>query len=276
MAGVVVNGQLEQIPGLVVDNYLGSPWARLPPEDVRPRHTRWIQQVVLHTTKGIPGGKDQRRQVILDGLGPSKQAAQRCIRAWTENPEPAGAHLVVDFDGRVTAMCDLLTEAAQHGRHTNQTSIGIEIYQGSDAEMYLGQLEVVVALVDWLTLRFGIQRQIPVGPFVGPSHRLINGVDDVVGILGHRDFDHRRGKGDPGSKIFYMLGAAGYEPVNFDLNEDRDTWRRRQRDISPQLKADGIPGPATVAALRAAASVAGLDGRRPGGLWVLRPGDPTG
>lgn len=275
MGGVVIDGRQEEIPGIVVQNFIEKPELRLGPNGWRPRHTSWIRQIVLHSTRGIPGGKDQRKQVVLGGFGPNQDAAGRCLRAWAERPDPAGAHLVIDFDGTVSCLCDLETEAAQHGRHANGTSVGLEILQGPDAEFYLAQLETVVALVDWLTLRLKIQRQIPCGPYIGPIQRLAkapDGLEDVVGVIGHRDFDGRRGAGDPGSRIFNMLGLAGYEPVDYELGADRDVWRRRQRDIGG-VQADGIPGPATCAALARAERVPGLDGPRPAGLWVQRPVD---
>jgi hypothetical protein len=270
--GLVINGTRELVPGLEVESFHDNPSLRLMGEDVRPRHTGWIRQIVIHTTKGIPGGSDPRPQKILEGFGPSMDAAERCSRSWSMSKSVGGAHLVVDFDGQVSCMADLQTEAAQHASHANQSSLGIEVYQGSAAELYVGQLDVVVALVDWLTARFLVQRQIPAGPYAGPISRLMSGVDDVVGVLGHRDLTNRRGPGDPGSKIFYMLGAAGYEPVSYELGEDRDRWRQRQRLLKVD-PVDGIPGRATCAALKAADIIPGLKGPRRAGLWVSRPGD---
>jgi hypothetical protein len=270
--GVVINGVPELVPGLRVNNWLDKPGLRLGPGDFRPRKTKWIRQIVLHTTKGIPGGNDERKQVFHDGLGPFMDAALACTRWWTKSPEAAGAHLVVDHDGQISCCCDLQLEAAHHARHANQTSIGIEIFQGRDAEMYLGQLDVVVRLVDFLTRRFQIQRQIP-HQYIGPVHRLESPdeIADVVGILGHRDLTKARGPGDPGNKIFNLLGMAGYEPMDFDQRQDMAEWRRRQSKLGLP-KVDGVPGPSTCAALAAAGRPG--DGRgRPHGLWVTRPGD---
>lgn len=271
--GLVINGTRELVPGLEVENFHDNPSLRLMGEDVKPRRTPpWIRQILVHTTKGIPGGDDPRPQDIRLGFGPSMDAAERCSRSWSLSKTVGGAHLVVDFDGRVSCFADLQTEAAQHASHANQSSIGIEVYQGSAAELYVGQLDAVVALIDWLTARFGVQRQIPSGPYAGPTRRLMDNVDDVVGVLGHRDITNRRGAGDPGSKVFYMLGAAGYEPVSFELGEDRERWRQRQRILKVD-PADGIPGPQTIAALKAADTIPGLKGPRRAGLWISRPLD---
>lgn len=264
-SGFVIDGAPEHFEGLDVTSYLDNPDLKLSKEDARERRTTWIRQLVLHTTKGIPGGEDLRPQQIRAGLGPSVDAGELCNRWWTKDPTPAGAHLVVDHDGRIYCCADLTRSAAQHAGHANQTSVGIEIYQGRDAELYEGQLDVVVRLCDHLTRRLGIQRQIP-HRYVGPVRRLLDNVDDLVGIVGHRDLSRARGAGDPGSAVFYRLGLAGYEPFDFSLQEERDVWRRRQRErnINP---ADGIAGPGTVARLRAQGHAHGM--------WVLRPGDTT-
>ena len=149
---------------------------------------------------------------------------------------------------------------------------------GSDAEMYDGQLDVVVQLCDWLTRRFGIQRQIP-HRYVGPSRRLMipEQLLGVVGVLGHRDLTNRRGPGDPGNAIMNKLGKAGYEPLDFDQRADLDTWRRRQRGLGITKGVDGVPGPITVRFLRAKGRGKGeAHVPLPAGLWVVRPGDSPG
>jgi hypothetical protein len=261
--GFIINGIPETVTDLDCTNFLDVPELHLRKEDYRYRQRSSILQVVLHTTKGIPGGADLRPQEIRPGFGPHVGAGELCNRWWSKDPTPAGAHLVVDHDGQMYCLADLQRDAAQHASQANQTSIGVEIYQGRDAELYEGQLDAVVKLCDWLTRRFQIQRQIP-HRYLGPVRRLLDNVDDVVGVLGHRELSRARGAGDPGSRIFYRLGNAGYEPLDFDLSVDRDIWRRRQRDMNIE-PADGIPGPKTAAALR-------LAGRRHG-LWIPRPGD---
>lgn len=274
MPGLVINGKQVTIGGLEIDNFLDDPALRLGASDKRKRTTseRWVRLVVLHSSLGIPGGADTRPQTIKPGLGPGGNRAERLVRYWTGESRGAGAHLVVDFDGRVSCLADIATEATYHAGHANGPSVGIEICQGRDeAEIYSGQLDAAVKLCDALTGLLGIQRQIP-ERYVGPSPRLMASVDDVVGIVGHRDLTGRRGPGDPGSAIFYRLGAAGYELVNFDLGEDRELFRRRQRDLGVD-PADGIAGPITRRALARAEKIRWLKGQRPLGLWVTRIGD---
>jgi N-acetyl-anhydromuramyl-L-alanine amidase AmpD len=170
---------------------------------------------------------------------------------------------VIDFDGYTTCHADLQATAAYHAGAVNSRSVGIEIYQGSNAELYAGQLDAVVTIVDWLTKRFGIQRGIPAGYQGAPVTRLELGARDFVGVFGHRDCSSNRGKGDPGDEVFRLLAAAGYERWDIEAQQDLTAWKSRQLQLG--LFADGVPGPLTVAAL--------VKAGRPGGMWVRRPGD---
>jgi hypothetical protein len=75
-----------------------------------------------------------------------------------------------------------------------------------------------------------------------------------------------RGKGDPGPWIFNALKNAGYELFDFDNGDDKEVWKARQKALGFADKdCDGVPGPATVRALKAA--------NKPHGIWVPRPID---
>jgi hypothetical protein len=229
--------------------------------DGRARKTKWVRQIILHTTKGIPGGKDNRPQKILPGRGPSGRAAESVAQFWSTSELASGAHLVCDFDGSWICLADLATEVAYHATTVNETSIGIEIYQGSDAELYEEQLASVVAMVDFLTGQFGIQRQIP-AMYSGPIGRLEDGGTDCVGVFGHRDQTDNRGPGDPGDAIMGLLGRAGYERFDFRGGEDLKVWRQRQANLavrqSEPIDVDGVPGPGTVAILKKLGYTQGL------------------
>lgn len=267
MPGIVIAGNQEQVPGISVLSWLDNPILRLKAvEDMRQRYTPWVRAICLHTTKGVPGGTDNRPQVIKPGMGPFMNAAVASAKDWATDGRHAGAHLLIDFDGSVACMADLAKEAAYHAGEVNEVTIGIEIFQGSQAEMYDGQLGMVVKLLDWLTKRFGIQRQIH-WPYrnnvVVP--RIASGGQDVVGVYGHRDVTTNRGLGDPGDAVFQKLITAGYESYNMILAQDKAAWMSRQTQLG--ITADGVPGPGTVAALKAAG--------RSHGLWVARPGDDS-
>jgi hypothetical protein len=252
----VINGFRIEVPGRVTTSYLDDPRLRLSAHDGRPRTTA-PRKIVLHTTKGIPGGRDRRPQVLRPGAGPDVGAELRCARWWSLSDLASGAHLVVDFDGSIGCLADVATTTAYHAKAMNADSVGIEVYQGSDAELYVEQLEAVGDLVDVLTVKLGIQRQIP-DKYRGPLPRLQAGGHDFVGVVGHRDGDDNRGAGDPGDLVFDMLARRGYERRNLSTGEDLEVWRQRQRDLGAGLRIDGIPGPATVRALTEAGYAFGL------------------
>jgi hypothetical protein len=262
MPGVVVGGKQEQISGLDVKSWHDVPALRIKiGEDGRKRKTDWVRGICLHTTKGIPGGKDRRPQVIKPGVGPNYDAEKRVASYWAKDGRQAGAHFVIDFDGSIACLADLLTETTFHAGPVNEVSIGIEIYQGRDAEMYEGQLQATVRLVDYLTERFGIQRQFQSKYHGRPIKRLSSGGQDVVGVYGHRDVSNNRGLGDPGDAIFEFLKRAGYMPFDFDKQEDIVYWKDIQALLNrngASLVEDGIPRPGTVAALKKAGHAHGL------------------
>lgn len=263
----MIDGRSVEIPGIASRSYLDDVSLVLQPEDCRPRGER-VTSVVLHTTKGIPakrGGQGWQNapQRILPGFGPPVGAGRRASSCWQADGRAGGAHLVIDFDGYVTCHADLALTSAYHAGSVNSRSLGLEIYQGSSAELYAGQLDIVVTLVDWLTKRFGIQRQTPAGYMGAPVTRLESGARDFVGVFGHRDCSSNRGKGDPGDEVMRLLAVAGYERWDIEAQQDLGAWRSRQAALG--LVADGIPGPKTVAALKAKGY--------PAGLWVRRKGD---
>jgi N-acetyl-anhydromuramyl-L-alanine amidase AmpD len=270
MPGVVIGDAEVVVPGLVVSNWNDDPKLRLrvgqgAGSDGRARKTSWVRSIVLHTTKGIPGGKDRRPQQIRPGMGPPGPAAEAVARYWASSELASGAHLVCDFDGSWICLADLATEAAYHATSMNDVSIGIEICQGAAAELYEGQLDSVVVMVDFLTARFGIQRQIP-HAYVGPVPRLEAGGADCVGVFGHRDQTGNRGAGDPGDHVMARLADAGYERFDFTTGEDLRIWRDRQQALARKqgaaITVDGVPGPRTTARLR--------EYGYPRGLWSGR------
>jgi hypothetical protein len=274
--GAVINGKLVPVSGLEVQNFLDDPRLKLAPDDVRPRNAReqaWIHMIVVHTTGGIPGGKDLRPQVINPGVGPSSNAGERVVGSWThDSTRHGGAHFIVDFDRSVYCCADLVTEAAYHAERANGPSVGIEVVQSRSAELYQDQMDAAVQLVLWLCANMPtpIQAQIPL-PYQGkPIARFVESQDlatplsDVVGVVGHRDLTANRGEGDPGNAIMDALATAGCERFDFEAGQDIVTWKQRQADLGI-AKPDGIPGPATVAALKATGHA--------NGLWMLAPGN---
>lgn len=254
---VVVDGAREDVPGVLSRSYLDDASLRLSHEDYGPRPKLRIRSIVLHTTQGV------WPQVVWPGAGKAGGAAAN-LHAWAYDRRCAGSHLLIDGDGAVFCAADLSAEQTWHATSINPYSIGLEIVQRSDGSLYRAQLDAVVALVDWLTRRLRIQRQVP-DVYRGPVPRLVEGGRDFVGVCGHRDQSSNRGRGDPGDCVFDALIAAGYEPLNLIAGDDRAVWRERQRKLGfREPDVDGVPLDRTCDALATS---------RPHGLWVERPGD---
>lgn len=262
MALVVAGAQVE-VPDLKVVSWLDNPKLKLDSRDYRMRPKTWVRGIILHTTRGIPGGKDRRPQDVRPGLGPDTGRDERIPQMWAYDNRRAGAQLIVDHDASIVCAADLQNHAAFHAGNVNSVTIGIEIYQGSKAQLYEGQLEAVVKLVDFLTRIFSIQRQLHWPYRRQALKRGLRRALDMVGVFGHRDVSNNRGEGDPGNPIMEMLRDAGYESFNFAMNEDKEIWEDRQ--IALKLLPDGVPGPKTAATL--------VKEGKPHGLWVQRPGD---
>ena len=269
-SGLILNGVRVPVLNIDVVSFLDDPRLRLAPGDMRqrnPKEKSWVHLVVMHTTGGIPGGKDLRPQVIKPGLGQSTGGGERIVASWTHDTDrPGGAHLVVDQDGRAYCCADLVTEAAYHAERANGCSVGIEVVQGhAEPDLYQGQLDAAAALALAVCrlMPVPIQWQIPTA-YKGPVPRFTlslvaagEPLADVVGIVGHRDLTANRGSGDPGDAMMDALAKAGCERFSFTGTEDLYTWKQRQKNLGVWF-ADGVAGPQTVAELRAKGYVDGI------------------
>lgn len=260
---LILNGKRFEVADLSISNFIDFPQYRLNmKKNGRKRNTSWVRSIVLHTTKGWPDVTHPKPQQLFPGYGSNQKAGEKCINVWKD--ANAGAHLIVDFDGAIYQCADLLTEVTYHATIVNEVSVGIEIYQGSKAELYEGQLEITVKLLDALTALLGIQRQyhFPYQSNSLPSRLTLSSTagKDVVGIYGHRDMTTNRSEGDPGDLVFQQLQKAGYEAFDFSKNEDIGVWKKRQEQL--KIAPDGIPGPHTVKSL--------IQQGYADGLWIKR------
>jgi len=255
MPGLLVNGQETRIEDLVIINPNDAEWCRLDPKDFRARPTRWVRQIILHTTKG------DSPQTVLAGQGPGGRA-KRTADFWRNDPKPSAAHVVIDNDGTVACLCDLATTEAFHATVSNAWSIGIEMCQEANNGIHEAVYTSAVKLVPALCRIFGIQFQVPKLPYKNePLRRMANGGEQCVGVFGHRDNTPRRGHGDPGDEIFVRLAEIGAERFDHNAGEDLDVWRTRQDTLNQAgagLIVDGVPVPKTVDALKAAGHAHGV------------------
>jgi hypothetical protein len=256
LSGLLVDGELVLVPGVTIINPTDAKWAHLSPGDCRPRRGR-PHMVVLHKTLA-----DDPEKVLAGGGKPGH--AERTAEYWQNDPKHSGAHLVTGDDGVVACLADLVQVEAYHGNQANPYSIGFETCEqlggGVYAEALASTIEVVLAIVEHL----GIQLQVPSSYGGKPMARMLDGGTTLYGVFGHRDVTDHRGRWDPGDLLFNMLRARGAESFDFEKGQDKVVWAARQEKLNAnghKLVVDGIPGPATTAALKA-------EGYR-GGVWAL-------
>jgi len=265
--GLILGGRKTQIPSVTVLNYEDAPQFKMSREDGEARGAdEAIRLIVLHTTTG------SMPQHLRPGKGPVGDLAERNARYWATSTRQASAHLVIDRDGSVIQIADLLRSITYHAgnREVNHHSIGIELAIGSDGILYEGQMEALMVILDTLTRHpeIPVPRQYAIGPWP------IANIASFRGIISHRDVGNR-GEGDCGPVPYTYLERARYDAVNVSLGADRSLWRTRQAQLNQQLytadahatplKLDGDPGPATWALSKRF--------HHPTGQWVRRPGD---
>lgn len=260
---LIIAGKKVDVPGLKVLSWQdGIQWIK-EVTDFSPRK-KSVRLIICHTAKGVEGK-------LLPGVGPESSTAKALVRYQTNTDRDVSWDYTIDFDGTIYCQNDPAKKATWQAGNVNGISLGFELVQTEDGDVYEVQIEKAVLLIDALTALLGIQRQIAWDkagnkPKVGVCSRLESGGADVVGIAGHRNQTKNRGAGDPGDHIYLALQKAGYEC--FDLNEEEDlkVWRERQKTLGfPASDCDGVPGPKTVAALKAAG--------HKHGMYVFRPID---
>lgn len=261
---IILDGEKIPTPGLETISWLDDP--RVPQAtDGYPR-TEWIRAIVLHTVKGKLGR-------LLPGTKPSTRA-ETYATYQAHTSRDVSWDYTVDTDGTIVVSNDPIRRATWQAGAVNRFTLGIEMVQEGNGDVYQGQIGTVVKFLDLLTRELAkrkhpIQRQIPMTQDGKPVRGVIPRIDNeaqalkVVGIYGHRNQTNQRGPGDPGDYIFEALLGAGYKGFDFNTNEDLVFWRDIQTRIG--VTPDGVPGRATADALAARGHA--------NGLWVVRPGD---
>jgi hypothetical protein len=263
MSGLLVHGALVPVDGVDIITSADAPWCKAPSSRVR---LVWPRQLILHKTIA-----DDPERIIL-GSGPP-DGDKATIEAWAGGVD--GAHLVVGFDGRVCCLADLATAVTFHATASNPWSVGLEMKEQPGGGVYAATLHAAVEVTIAACRALGIQLQMPkLGSYTGhPIPRMSDtgaspGGPDMVGIFGHRDNTERRGRWDPGDMIWEMFAERGVDQFDFATGEDLAVWKQRQQTLNDHFGAglvvDGVPGPGTVAALKAA-------GYRDG-IWALGVG----
>lgn len=262
---IVLNGEKIATPGLETVSWLDDP--KVPrTTDVNPR-TQWIRAVVMHTVHGKVGK-------LLPGLSKPCTRAETYAKYQANTSRDVSWDYTVDTDGTVVVSNDPMKFYTWQATSVNPFTIGIEMVQEDNGDLYEGQMEVAVRFLDLLTRELAdrghpIQRQVPMTSDGKPVKGVLKRIADASlaknfsGVVGHRNQTTNRGPGDPGDFIFEALLKAGYKGFNLDAGDDVTFWKGVQTRLG--VPADGIPGRGTQKAL--------LSSGYPHGLWVTRPGD---
>jgi len=256
---IIINGIPKQIPGLKTTSWLDDPSGVKYISDKTDRHT-WIHGIVAHTIHGKEGS-------LLPGLGPNTDIDTRLARYQVNTDRQVSWDFTEDMDGTWLIQNDPLKHYSWQATEVNGITCGFEMVQTDSGDLYEGQIAQAVLFVDALTALLGVQRQIPWDkqrnkPVRGTIKRIVDGAKDVVGIYGHRNQTENKGAGDPGDHLFWALKNAGYELFDYAAKEDLTVWKERQKNLGLSVQ-DGIAGPGTVAALKAAGHKHGIFVSRP-------------
>lgn len=273
MSGLLIDGRRVDVAGVDVVSPDEEAWAHLNAGDGKPRGHKLVQQVILHKICA------EALERVLAGGGPMglREAYRWVAEMWARDPAHSGAHLVTSHNGDSACLEDLVAFMAWHAHQANAWSYGHEIAELLDGTVYQAALDAAVAITCAATRAIGIQWQTPIRYADNrPLVRFADGGSTLIGVFGHRDVTTERNRLDPGDKVFEMLAAAGFERFDFAAGQDRDVWRKRQLELAQRGlysgAIDGLPGPKTTAALRAAGYIDGIYalGRVPAGAVAGR------
>lgn len=204
------------VEGVEVINFLDDPSLALGSRScARRKSNRSVEFVMLHTTKGYPDHTQPAPQTVREEPAePRHCTARKTVAYWArEDSRVGGAGILVDADGTVLCLCDLLEVAAYHCVGMNQRSVGIEVTQQGDSSLFRRQLAAVVAVCSVLAEEFGLPRTVAM-PYTGCRAVMVDGGYssglEGVGFVGHRDCSENRGFGDPGDFVMQALADAGW------------------------------------------------------------------
>lgn len=261
---IILGGQRIDVPGVQTVSWVDDPKRAPKTPKVTPR-ARALRSIFLHTTHGYVCHS------VKPGKGP-KSTAWAEARYQVSSPREASFDCVVGQDGIVVWQNDPYKWFTWHATQVNGVSLGIEMAQDLDGTLYQDQLDSACALVSFLCVQLGIQKQTPWDhasgrPYAGRIARLDPGAAgiDCVGAFGHRNVWHgqpwhltpERGPGDPGDAVFAQLVSKHrFECFDYNALEDKKVWSDRQRRLG--IDADGLPLSGTRDALRRAGYANGI------------------
>jgi len=265
---IILNEQLITIPGVKTVSWKDPEAQTLGLKEVShksPRNT-WLRGIVCHTIHGKLGK-------LLPGLGPDTSIDIAQAKYQVNTTREVSWDFTCDLNGDWLVQNDPTRYYTWQATSVNGYTCGFELVQHDNGDLYEDQIAKAVQFIDFLTAKLSIQRQIPWDmknncPPKGTVQRIAgpNSGRDVIGVYNHSHQTTNRGYGDCGPWLPIALKNAGYETYAFDGDDDKAVWKARQKALGFADKdCDGVPGPATVRALKASGKAHGV--------WVSRPID---
>lgn len=196
---IPLGGRLVDVPGVRSASWHDDP-KRFPRAPKGYKRGAPPDLVVVHTVHGVRGD-------LVPGVGPAGRAL-RYARYQATTTRAVSWDYTLDTDGFLVAHNDPAARATWHAGAVNRRSVGIELVQEADGDLYQVQMAALVALCDALAAHFGIPRAIPVDAAGAPLRGVLARVG--AGFVGHRNLTRARGAGDPGDHVWAALAAAGY------------------------------------------------------------------
>ncbi len=261
----VWNGQRIEIPRVVTRSWMDTSDPRRPPRTVNcytnvhggpgkyePSMVQPITGITWHAVHGTATGEVTEAQ---DSKCVGENGALANAKYFAKETSEASSHFVLADNGAALVLADLITNRTWHAGAWNPFTIGIEIDQSSADAICTQALATSVHLAWWLCAAFGVQPMLPFhngAPDLGDIPQLVGG--GAKNFRGH--YFHAaqaiRGRGDPGPALPWALHESGFEGFDVRAGQDILVWKARQKVLGMPLAAqDGIPGVATVAAMRA-------------------------
>lgn len=216
-SNVVYDGALVAFPGFEVRNYMEHPFDAPRVPDGKPR-TKPPTGITLHTVHGKLGG-------LREGSKASARA-EAYAKYQARTPRDVSWHFTIDTDGTIVQSADPVRWLAWHAGHVNGWTVGIELVQEDNGDLYADQLAVTARFVKALCQRLSIPLRFLADATGSPMRTPVKAMQSVseggdaqrwTGVFGHRNVTTNRGPGDPGDLVFLALLAQGFSPSVFSL-----------------------------------------------------------
>ena len=244
-----MKGRRHDIPGVETLNWADNPGVPRTTKVNTRKH--WLRSIGVHTVHGIRGK-------LLPGTKPSNRAETYAhYQASTERQ--VSWDFTLDTDKTLIQSNDPEESYTWHATAANPYSMGIELVQERNGDLYQGEMDAFADFADFSTALLFIPRFVP-----GKNGQIVSGViqrmatnpASYAGIWGHRNQTTNRGFGDPNDFPFLALKARKYRLVDIEAGEDREIVRGLQKEL--RIAEDGTYGPGTRIAAKAAVAAGSM------------------